>query len=96
MTSRNVERILGKTKANFGDIPLSKDVYVAEMCFDDMDSSPYFTIQLSTGDCIFVNSEHAMVEYYKYCKFVIGKRNKEVTKRCLTIPNYITDKQVGS
>ena len=46
MTSRNVERILGKTKANFGDIPLSKDVYVAEMCFDDMDSSPYFTILL--------------------------------------------------
>ena len=46
VTSRNVERILGKTKANFGDIPLSKDVYVAEMCFDDMDSSPYFTIQL--------------------------------------------------
>ena len=46
VTSRNVERILGKTKADFGDIPLSKDVYGANVCFDDIDSSPYFTIQL--------------------------------------------------
>ena len=94
VTIRNVKRILGKTKVDFGDAPLDRDVYGAEVCIDDMDSNPYFKVQLRTGkEYIRVSAEDAMVEAFKYCKSIIKeKTDQEVAKCCLTIPNFITDK----
>ena len=96
VTIRNVKRILGKTKADFGDTPLDKDVYGAEICVDDEDKGPYFNVQLGKGKdakSVRVNPEDAMAEVFKYCKSAVNeKTHQDVTICCLTIPNFVTDK----